>query len=32
VKAQTFDRAALANRRLAYERLDQLVIDLLLGA
>jgi xylose isomerase len=32
VKAQTFDRAALANRRLPYERLDQLVIDLLLGA
>jgi len=32
VKAQTFDRVALANRRLAYERLDQLVIDLLLGA
>jgi xylose isomerase len=32
VKAQTFDRAALAKRRLAYERLDQLVIDLLLGA
>jgi xylose isomerase len=32
VKAQTFDRAALASRRLAYERLDQLVIDLLLGA
>jgi xylose isomerase len=32
VKAQTFDRAALANRRLEYERLDQLVIDLLLGA
>jgi len=32
LKAQTFDRAALASRRLAYERLDQLVIDLLLGA
>ena len=31
LKSQTFDRAALANRRLAYERLDQLVIDLLLG-
>jgi xylose isomerase len=31
LKAQTFDRAALAGRRLAYERLDQLVIDLLLG-
>jgi len=32
LKAETFDRAALASRRLAYERLDQLVIDLLLGA
>jgi xylose isomerase len=32
VKTQTVDRVALANRRLAYERLDQLVIDLLLGA
>ena len=31
LKAQTFDRAALAARRLAYERLDQLVVDLLLG-
>ena len=31
LKAQTFDRAALAGRRLAYERLDQLVVDLLLG-
>ena len=30
--AETFDRHALASRRLAYERLDQLVIDLLLGA
>jgi xylose isomerase len=29
--ARTFDRAALAERRLPYERLDQLVIDLLLG-
>ena len=29
--ARTFDRAALADRRLPYERLDQLVIDLLLG-
>jgi xylose isomerase len=28
---QTFDRGALASRRLAYERLDQLVVDLLLG-
>jgi len=32
LKAETFDRRALASRRLAYERLDQLVIDLLLGA
>ena len=31
-KAEAFDRHALASRRLAYERLDQLVIDLLLGA
>ena len=31
LKAQTFDRAALAARRLPYERLDQLVVDLLLG-
>jgi xylose isomerase len=31
VKAQTFDRTLLASRRLAYERLDQLVVDLLLG-
>jgi xylose isomerase len=29
--ARTFDRGALAERRLPYERLDQLVIDLLLG-
>ncbi|HMC78023.1 MAG TPA: xylose isomerase [Vicinamibacterales bacterium] len=29
--ARTFDRAALADRRLPYERLDQLVIELLLG-
>ena len=29
---RTFDRQALAARGLAYERLDQLVIDLLLGA
>jgi xylose isomerase len=29
--ARTFDREALAARRLPYERLDQLVIDLLLG-
>jgi xylose isomerase len=31
LKARSFDRAALASRRLAYERLDQLVVDLLLG-
>ena len=31
LKAQAFDREALAKRRLPYERLDQLVIDLLLG-
>jgi xylose isomerase len=31
LKAQPFDRVALAGRRLAYERLDQLVVDLLLG-
>jgi xylose isomerase len=31
LKARTFDRAALAARPLPYERLDQLVIDLLLG-
>ena len=31
LKETSFDRAALASRRLAYERLDQLVIDLLLG-
>ena len=30
--ARTFDREALAKRRLPYERLDQLVIELLLGA
>jgi xylose isomerase len=29
--ARTFDRDALAGRKLPYERLDQLVIDLLLG-
>jgi xylose isomerase len=32
LKAQQFDRAAIASRGLAYERLDQLLIDLLLGA
>jgi len=32
LRSQPFDRAALAAKRLPYERLDQLVIDLLLGA
>jgi xylose isomerase len=31
LKSRTFDRAALAKRRLPYERLDQLVVELLLG-
>jgi xylose isomerase len=31
LKAQSFDRAALAARRLPYERLDQLVVELLMG-
>jgi xylose isomerase len=31
LKAQVFDREALAKRRLPYERLDQMVVDLLLG-
>jgi xylose isomerase len=31
LKAQTFDRADLARRRLPYERLDQLVVELLMG-
>jgi xylose isomerase len=31
LKAQPFDRVALGQRGLQYERLDQLVIDLLLG-
>jgi xylose isomerase len=31
LKRRTFDRAAIASRGLAYERLDQLLIDLLLG-
>jgi xylose isomerase len=31
LEAETHDRQALASRRLAYERLDQLVIELLLG-
>jgi len=32
LKARTFDRAALGARGLAYERLDQLTIEVLLGA
>ena len=32
LKAQAFDRPAIASRGLQYERLDQLTIDLLLGA
>ncbi len=32
LKAETFDRAALGGRDLRYERLDQLTIELLLGA
>jgi xylose isomerase len=32
LKGQTFDRVALGSRGLAYERLDQLTIELLLGA
>jgi len=32
LKARTFDRAAIASRGLAYERIDQLLVDLLLGA
>lgn len=31
LKAQVFDRAAIAQRGLKYERLDQLTIDILLG-
>jgi xylose isomerase len=31
LKGRAFDRAVLAARRLPYERLDQLVVDLLLG-
>jgi xylose isomerase len=31
LEARSFDRQALAARRLPYERLDQLVVDLLLG-
>ena len=32
LKGQSFDRAAIASRGLRYERLDQLTVDLLLGA
>ena len=32
LKLKTFDRGAIASRGLGYERLDQLTIDLLLGA
>jgi xylose isomerase len=32
IKAHSFDRAAIASRGLKYERLDQLTIDLILGA
>jgi xylose isomerase len=32
LKSQVFDRAAIASHGLKYERLDQLTIDLLLGA
>jgi len=32
LKTKTFDRGAIASRGLGYERLDQLTIDLLLGA
>ena len=31
LKAESFDRAALAKRGLKYERLDQLTVELLLG-
>jgi xylose isomerase len=31
LKARSFDRQALASKRLPYERLDQLVVELLLG-
>ncbi len=32
LKSQSFDRAAISSRGLKYERLDQLTVDLLLGA
>jgi xylose isomerase len=31
LKAQVFDRAAIAGRGLKYERLDQLTVELLMG-
>jgi xylose isomerase len=31
IKNQKFDRTELTNKRLPYERLDQLTIDILLG-
>jgi hypothetical protein len=31
LKNRAFDRTALAARRLPYERLDQMLVDLLLG-
>ncbi len=31
IKELNFDRAALSRKRLPYEKLDQLVVDLLLG-
>jgi xylose isomerase len=32
LKARSFDRKVISNRGLKYERLDQLTIDVLLGA
>jgi xylose isomerase len=32
LKAETFDRSSISSRGLKYERLDQLLVDLLLGA
>jgi xylose isomerase len=32
LKAKTYDRVALGARGLAYERLDQLTIEILMGA
>ena len=31
LRAQPFDRAAIASRGLKYERLDQLTVELILG-